>query len=50
MKPKTKSVFTLTELKKDAIECLVGAFNGRDVPPHVIQAAIAIVLTPKRLK
>lgn len=35
------------ELKQAAVECLAKAFKGEDVPVHVVQAAVSIVLTPE---
>lgn len=35
------------ELKQAAIECLAKAFKGDEIPAHVVQAAVAIVLTPE---
>jgi hypothetical protein len=36
-------------LTKAATECLAKAFRGDDVPVHVVQAAVAILLTPRPL-
>jgi hypothetical protein len=47
------------ELRQAAIDCLANAFKGEslkggpdgaDVPSHVVQAAVAIVLTPDESK
>lgn len=37
---------TREELKQAAINCLVEVFKGKDMPVHVVNAAIAIVLAP----
>lgn len=34
------------ELTQEAMKCLSKAFSGEEVPVHVVQAAVAIVLTP----
>jgi len=34
------------ELKQAAIDCLAKAFKGEEIPVHVVQAAVSIVLTP----
>jgi hypothetical protein len=35
----------MTELKQAAIDCLVKALKGEQIPPHIVQAAVAIVLS-----
>lgn len=35
---------TREEIIQAAIECLVKAFKGQDVPPHVAQAAVSITM------
>lgn len=34
------------ELKAAAVEMLGKVFKGQDVPVHVVQAAVAIILAP----
>lgn len=38
---------TRDELKQAAIDILGKAFKGDEVPVHVVQAAVAIILTPE---
>ena len=37
-----------TELKQAAIDVLGKAFKGDEIPAHVVQAALAVVLTPQQ--
>lgn len=34
------------DLQQAAIACLAKAFNGDDIPAHVVQAAVSVILTP----
>lgn len=36
---------TTQELRQAAMECLIKAFNGEDIPTHVTQAATTIVIS-----
>lgn len=38
---------TREELKQEAIDCLAKAFKGEEVPTHVVQAAVSILVTPE---
>lgn len=37
---------TRKELKQAAIDSLAKAFSGGDIPAHVVQAAVAVLLSP----
>lgn len=37
---------TTEELKQAAVDLLARAFKGETVPSHVVQAAVAVLLTP----
>lgn len=42
---------TRKELEQTAIDCLAAAFKfPANVPPHVVQAAVSIVLSPEEPK
>lgn len=38
---------TREQLRQEAMDCLVKALKGGDIPVHVVQAAVSLVLTPE---